>query len=260
MAFSGYLNGFAKRNRHLFSGSVCGKRSSRDRGTSGAPDLEHTANASSIWCTHCDSPHSVSVEFCGDAAYRAYCQEVGFFGVDPDDLRVLELDLAALADLIHRGFGIPSRLSTEEVVPRFLYRLGSLRFGPYRTRLYFARCLDRVRCFAEVYSALEQHRDRIPVILVSTTSWQRIQRELPARHALVSLLDVAELSGQLLKFNEDAFLTKLRGEDVRSEQGASAMSSVRASVRPSLETKIPIHQKTSRSRRSTVSSLRIGSA
>ena len=33
--------------------------------------------------------HSVAVEFCGNGVYRGYCQEVGFFGVDPEDLRVL---------------------------------------------------------------------------------------------------------------------------------------------------------------------------
>jgi hypothetical protein len=101
--------------------------------------LKHTTNASSIWCTSCDSPHSVSVDFCGDAAYRAYCQEVGYFGVDPEDLRVLELNPAALTGLIGRGLGIPPLISAEEVVPRFLYRVGSPKFGPYRTRVYFAR-------------------------------------------------------------------------------------------------------------------------
>jgi hypothetical protein len=181
--------------------------------------LQHTINASSIWCKNCDSPHSVSVEFSSHAACRAYCQEVGFFGVDPEDLRVLELDLAALAALIGRGLEIPLRISAEEILPRILYRVGSPRFGPYRTRVYFARCLDRVGYFAQVYSALEQHRDDTPVILVSTTPWQRIHRELPARHALVSLSDVAELRGQRLKFNEDAFLAKLRGEDVTFRAG-----------------------------------------
>ena len=48
--------------------------------------------------------------------YRGYCQEVGFFGVDPEDLRVLELDLAALTALIGRGLGIPPLISAEEVV------------------------------------------------------------------------------------------------------------------------------------------------
>jgi hypothetical protein len=101
--------------------------------------LQHTSNASSIWCTNCDSPHSLSVEFSGDGAYRAYCQEVGVFGVDPEDLRVLELDLAALAAQIGRGLGIPPLISAEAVVPRLLYRVGSPKFGPYRTRVYFAR-------------------------------------------------------------------------------------------------------------------------
>ena len=159
------------------------------------------------------------MEFLGRGIYRAYCQDVGFFVVNPEDLRVLELDLAALTALIGRGLGIPPLISGEEVVPRLLYRVGSPRFGPYRTRVYFARCLDRVGYFAQVYSALEQHRDHSPVILVSTTPWQRIHRELPARHALVSLSDVAELRGQRLKFSEDAFLTKLRGEDVTFRAG-----------------------------------------
>ena len=181
--------------------------------------LRHTGNANSIWCTACDSHHSVAVEFCGNGVYRGYCQEVGFFGVDPEDLRVFELDLAALVDLIARGLGIPPLVSAEEVVPRLLYRVGSPKFGPYRTRVYFARCLDRVACFAQVRSALEQHRDHTPVILVSTTCWQRIHRELPSRHALVSLSDVAELRGQRLKFNDDAFLTKLRGEDAAFRKG-----------------------------------------
>jgi hypothetical protein len=181
--------------------------------------LQHTSNASSIWCINCDSPHSIAVEFHGGGICRAYCQEIGFFGVDPEDLRVLELDLAALVDLIGRGLGIPALISAEEVVPRLLYRVGSPKFGPYRTRVYFARCLDRVRCFAQVHSALEQHRDRTPVILISTTSWQRIHRELPGRHALVSLSDVADFRGQRLKFNDDAFLTKLRGADVAFRKG-----------------------------------------
>jgi len=181
--------------------------------------LQHTSNASSIWCTNCDSPHSVAVEFRGDGVYRAYCQEVGFFGVDPEDLRVLELDRAALTALIGRGLGIPPLISAEEVVPQLLYQVGSPKFGPYRTRVYFARCLDRVTYFAQVHSALEQRRDHTPVILVSTTPWQRIHRDLPARHALVSLSDVAELRGQRLKFNDDAFLTKLRGEDVAFRKG-----------------------------------------
>src|SRR5918999_281500 len=56
--------------------------------------LQHISNSNSIWCSNCDSHHSVSVEFSSDAGYRAYCQEVGFFGVDPEDLRVLVLDLA----------------------------------------------------------------------------------------------------------------------------------------------------------------------
>jgi hypothetical protein len=153
------------------------------------------------------------VEFCGNGLYRAYCQDVGFFGVDPEDLGVLELDLAALVDLIARGLGMPSRIPTEEIVPRLLYRLGVQRFGPYLTRLYFARCLDRTSCFDRAYSALVQHRDRGPVILVSTTSWQRIHRELPARHALVSLSDVGEMCGQQLTFKDNAFLAKLRGGD-----------------------------------------------
>jgi hypothetical protein len=181
--------------------------------------LRHTRNANSVWCMACDSVHSVAVEFCGNGTYRAYCHDAGFFIVDPEDLRVLELDLAALTALIGRGFGIPSLISAEEILPRILYRVGSPRFGPYRTRVYFARCLDRVGYFAQVYSALEQHRDHIPVILVSTTSWQRVHRELPARHALVSLSDVAGLHGQRLKFSEDAFLTKLRGEDVTLRAG-----------------------------------------
>jgi hypothetical protein len=181
--------------------------------------LQHTSNASSIWCTNCDSPHSVSVEFKGDAAYRAYCQDVGFFGVDPDDLRVLELDLTALTAQIGRGLRIPPVILAEEVVPRLLYRVGSPKFGPYRTRVYFARCLDRVACFAQVHSALKQHRDHTPVILISTTSWQRIQSEIPTRHALLSLSDVAELRGQRLKFNDEAFLTKLRGEDAAFRKG-----------------------------------------
>ena len=100
--------------------------------------LHHTSNASSIWCTNCDSPHSVAVEFRGDSVYRAYCQEVGFFGVDPEDLRVLELDRAALTALIGRGLGIPPLISAEEVVPQLLYQVGSPKFGPYRTRVYFA--------------------------------------------------------------------------------------------------------------------------
>jgi hypothetical protein len=181
--------------------------------------LKHTTNASSIWCTSCDSPHSVSVEFCGGATYRAYCQEVGYFGVDPEDLRVLELDPAALTALIGRGLGIPPLISAEEVVARLLYRVGSPKFGPYRTRVYFARCLDRVASFAQVRSALEQHRDHAPVILLSTTSWRRIHLELPARHALLLLSDVAELRGQRLKFNDEAFLTKLRGEDAAFRKG-----------------------------------------
>ena len=181
--------------------------------------LRHTSNANSIWCMACDSVHSVAVEFCGNGTYRAYCQEVGFFVVDPEDLRVLELDLAALTALIGRGLGVPPLISAEEILPRVLYRVSFPRFGPYRTRVYFARCLDRVGYFAQVYSALEQHRDHSPVILVSTTPWQRVHRELPARHALVSLSDVAELRGQRLKFSEDAFLTKLRGEDVTFRAG-----------------------------------------
>ena len=132
---------------------------------------------------------------------------------------MLELDLAALTALIGRGLGIPPLISAEEVVPRLLYRVGSPKFGPYRTRIYFARCLDRVASFAQVRSALEQHRDHAPVILVSTTPWRRIHRDLPARHALLSLSDVAELRGQRLKFNEDAFLTKLRGEEVAFRTG-----------------------------------------
>ena len=200
--------------------------------------MQHTSNASSIWCTSLRfTPFRVSGIAWRCGAYRAYCQDVGFFGVDPEDLRVLELDLAALTALIGRGLGIPRLISAEEILPRVLYPVGSPRFGPYRTRVYFARCLDRVGYFAQVYSALEQHRDHTPVILVSTTPWQRIHRELPARHALVSLSDVAELRGQRLKFNEDAFLTNCVARTSRSEQGASAMSSVRASVRPSLETK-----------------------
>jgi hypothetical protein len=181
--------------------------------------LRHANNASSIWCTNCDSTHSVAVEFRGDGVYRAYCQEVGFFVVDPEDLRVLELDLAASTALIGRGLGIPPLISAE-VVPRLLYRVGSPKFGPYRTRVYFARCLDRMTCFAQVHSALEQHRDHTPVLLVSTTSWQRIHRELPPRHALVSLSDVADLRGQRLKFNDDAFLSKLRGDDVAFQKGS----------------------------------------
>jgi hypothetical protein len=192
---------------------------SKSKGLLALRILHHTSNASSIWCTNCDSPHSVAVEYHGNGAYRAYCQEVGFFNVDPKDLHVLELDLAALTALIGRGLGIPPLISAEEVVPRLLYRVGSPKFGPYRTRVYFARCLDRVRCLAQVHAALEQHRDHTPVILVSTTSWQRIHRELPARHALVSLSDVAELRGQQLKFNDDAFLTKLRGEDTAFRKG-----------------------------------------
>ena len=182
--------------------------------------LRHTDNASSIWCTNCDSNHSVAVEFRGNGVYRAYCQDVGFFGVDPKDLRVLELDVAALVDLIARGLGIPSRIPTEEIVPRLLYRLGVQRFGPYLTRLYFARCLDRTSCFDRAHSALVQHRDRTPVILVSTTSWQRIHHELPARHALVSLSDVADLRGQRLTFNDDAFLARLRGSDGAFQEGS----------------------------------------
>jgi hypothetical protein len=181
--------------------------------------LRPTGNASSIWCNACDSVHSVAVEFLERGSYRAYCQEVGFFVVDAEDLRVLELDLAALTALIGRGFGNPPLISAEEILPRVLYRVGFARFGPYRTRVYFARCLDRVEYFTQVYSALEQHRDHSPLILVSTTRWRRIHHELPARHALVSLSDVAELRGQRLKFNEDAFLIKLRGEDVTFRAG-----------------------------------------
>jgi hypothetical protein len=181
--------------------------------------LRHTSNANSIWCMACDSVHSVAVEFRGKGIYQAYCQDVGFFGVNPEDLRVLELDLAALVDLIGRGLGISPSISAEEIVPQLLYRVGSLKFGRYRTRVYFARCFDRVTNFTQIHSALEQHRDRTPVVLISTTSWQRVHRELPARHALVSLSDVAELRGQRLKFNEDAFLTKLRGEDVTFRRG-----------------------------------------
>ena len=180
--------------------------------------LRHAGNSSSIWCTNCDSDHSVAVEFRGSGIYRGYCRETGFFSVDPEDLRVLELDVAALVDLIARGLGIPPLIPAEEVVPRLLYRVGSPKFGPYRTRVYFARCLDRVKCLAQVDAALEQHRDHTPVILISTTSWQRIQREMPARHALLSLSDVAELRGQRLKFNDEAFLTKLRGEDAAFRQ------------------------------------------
>jgi hypothetical protein len=182
--------------------------------------LQHTSNASSIWCTNCDSPHSVSVEFSGQGAYRAYCQEVGFFSVEPADLRVLKMDLAALAALIGRGLGIPPLLPPEEVVPRLLYRVGSPKFGPYRTRVYFARCLDRVAYFAQVRAALEQHRDHTPVIVVSTTSWRRIHHDLPPRHELVLLSDVAELRGRRLKFNDDAILTKLRGEGAALQKGA----------------------------------------
>jgi hypothetical protein len=181
--------------------------------------LRHTTNANSIWCTVCDSVHSVAVEYRGNGTYWAYCQVVGYFEVNLEDLRVLELDVAALTALIGRALGIPRLISAEEVVPRLLYRVGCPRFGPYRTRVYFARCLDRVGYFVQVCSALEQHRDHTPVILVSTTPWQRIHHELPARHALVSLSDVAELRGQQLKFNEDAFLTKLRGEDVTFRAG-----------------------------------------
>ena len=162
--------------------------------------------------------HSVAVELRGNGAYRAYCRDVGYFEVNPEDLRVLELDLAALTALVGRGLGIAPLISAE-ILPRVLYRVGSLRFGPYRTRVYFARCLDRVGHFAQVYSALEQHRDRAPVVLVSTTPWQRIHRGLPTRHALVSLSDVADLRGQKLKFNDDAFLVKLRGEDAAFRKG-----------------------------------------
>jgi hypothetical protein len=181
--------------------------------------LRHASNANSIWCTACDSVHSVAVELRGNGTYRAYCRDVGYFEVNPEDLRELELDLALLTALIGRGLGIPRLISAEEILPRVLYRVGSPKFGPYRTRVYFARCLDRVGYFAQVYSALEQHRDHTPVILVSTTRWQRIHHELPARHALVSLSDVAELRGERLKFNEDAFLIKLRGEDVTFRAG-----------------------------------------
>jgi hypothetical protein len=181
--------------------------------------LRHTGNANSVWCMACDSVHSVAAEFRGKGIYRAYCQDVGYFEVNPEDLRVLELDLAAVTALIGRGLGIPPLISAEEILPQVLYRVGSPKFGPYRTRVYFARCLDRVSYFTQVHTALEQHRDHTPVILVSTTPWQRIHRELPAGHALVSLSDVAEVRGQRLKFSEGAFLTKLRGEEVTFRAG-----------------------------------------
>ena len=94
-----------------------------------------------------NSHHSVAVEFRGNGVYRAYCHDVGFFGVEPEDLRVLELDLRHWSTSSPVGSGSRPLISAEEVVPRLLYQVGSPKFGPYRTRIYFARCLDRVRCF-----------------------------------------------------------------------------------------------------------------
>jgi hypothetical protein len=181
--------------------------------------LRHSSNAGSICCNACDAVHSVRVEFLGGARYRAYCHDVGYYDVDSDHLRVFEPDLAAMTKKIARGLGIPARVPSREIVTEVLYDLGKRKFGPYTTRMCLARRLDRKEEFDRTNAALVQISDRSPALILSTTPWEKTGGTLPSRHAILWLPDVAELDGDVISFEEGAFLAKLRGEDTAFRRG-----------------------------------------
>jgi hypothetical protein len=183
--------------------------------------LRHADNAASICCHACDTLHSVRIEFLGGGRYRAYCPDVGYYDVDRDQLRVFEPDLTGLTKKMARGLGIPARILTKEVIPKFLYDLGKRRFGPYASRVYFTRCLDRKERFEQIHSALIQISDKSPVLILSTTPWEQTAGTLPARHAILWLPHVAEFERDTLLFHEGAFLSKLRGEDTAFRNGGT---------------------------------------
>jgi hypothetical protein len=181
--------------------------------------LQHVGNTASISCQICDTLHSVRAEFVGGGRYRAYCPDVGYCDVDPDQLRVFEPDLTGLTKKMARGLGIPVRILTKEVIPKFLYDLGKRKFGPYASRVYFARCLDRKERFEQLHAALIQISDKSPVLILSTTPWEQTAGTLPARHAILWLPHVAEFERDTVLFHEGAFLSKLRGEDTAFRRG-----------------------------------------
>lgn len=181
--------------------------------------LRHADNATSICCRACDTLHSAQVEFLGGGRYRTYCPDVGYYDVVPEQLRVFEPDLLSLTKKMARGLGIPARIVTKEIIPKFLYELGKRKFGPYASRVYFARCLDRKERFDQTHTALVQISDRSPVLILSTTLWEQTAGTLPARHAILWLPHVATFDGDALSFEHGPFLAKLRGDDAAFRAG-----------------------------------------
>jgi hypothetical protein len=181
--------------------------------------LRHADNAASICCHTCDTLHSTRIEFLGEGRYRAYCPDVGYYDVDPGQLRVFEPDLPVLTKKVARALGIPARIPTREIIPDLLYDLGKRKFGPYVGRVCFARCLGQKEQFDRTHAALAQMRDGSPVLILSTTRWEQTVGTLPDRHAVLWFPDVAEIDSDTVSLEECAFLAKLRGEDAAFRTG-----------------------------------------
>ena len=101
--------------------------------------LVHIGNATAVLCLGCDDPHSISVEYCGEGLYRAFCSDSGYQDIQADALRRFVVDENWIASTVATALGLNFNKTTG---PSTVTRVGRARFGTYACELFFGRRLS----------------------------------------------------------------------------------------------------------------------
>ena len=196
--------------------------------------LRHVDNAASISCQTCDTLHSVRAEFLGEGRYRAYCPDVGYYDVDPDQLRVFEPDLPGLAKKVARGLRIPARILTREVIPKFLYDEGSGSSGRTLARSTLRGASTERNASSRPMQLSAQMSDGSPVLTLSTTSWEQTARDTSRPSCDPVASSRGRVQTRYRRVPRRRSWSSFAVMTLHSEELASATTSVRASGLPSL--------------------------
>ena len=178
--------------------------------------LVHIGNATAVLCLGCDDPHSISVEYCGEGLYRAFCSDSGYQDIQADALRRFVVDESAIASTVATALGLNFNKTTG---PSTVTRVGRAQFGTYACELFFGRRLSEKSQFEEAKQIVARRTGRAPAIVVTSTPLDSIPGEAPPRCALIPMEEVLQVSATNITIDEGPIYAALRGSDYRFRGG-----------------------------------------
>lgn len=86
---------------------------------------------------------------------------------------------------------------------KFLWNLGTFRLGNRKATVYFARQLNMIDCFDEIYDALKRFGGKTPGVVLAWGLPAGRHVELPNGHRMVNMKDVLIVQGDAYRLDMD---------------------------------------------------------